>query len=603
MNRSTVSLVVALALGLTLAPREGTVCAAADASADPGVSLVGLWSAERVFGPEVAGRLVVSEQAGRLTADIAGFEARVTRTGSGVSFELPGNRGAFRGRFQGEPRQLVGHWIQPPTMTLHHASASPVRFRAGADQWVGEVVPVVDRLRLYLSIRREDDGTLRAFLRNPERNLGIQHPIHKVDLTGPVVRLLRESGELDIEGRYHRADGIEALALYLPFPGVSFDFRRTDPSAATAFYPAPDRERYLYRAPRAAEDGWDVAGAGELGLRVEPLQDLVRHVRDTVPDSVRTPYIHSILVAHKGKLVLEEYFYGHHAGEVHDTRSAGKSLASMLVGAALDGDRSLHTDRTLRALFGDRAGEPRGTDDAAGHEQRSAWREQMTLGHLLSMRSGLACDDNEPDSPGNEDRMQDQDVQPDWVQYALDLPMARAPGQQAVYCSNGINLAAAALAQAQGLWLPEFFADRIAAPLNIDRYYFNLAPDGQGYMGGGIRLTPRDQLKLAQVMLDDGLWRGGRVLSNEWVQDSLAAHAGIHEAGDYGYGWWRRELDSSGAAVAVFYAAGNGGQFFIGIPELDLAVQFSGGNYGNFPVWNRFLTELVPAYILPAVAR
>jgi hypothetical protein len=37
------------------------------------------------------------------------------------------------------------------------------------------------------------------------------------------------------------------------------------------------------------------------------------------------------------------------------------------------------------------------------------------------------------------------------------------------------------------------------------------------------------------------------------------------------------------------------------LPELDLVVFFTAGNYGNYQVWRRFREELLPSYILSAI--
>jgi CubicO group peptidase (beta-lactamase class C family) len=219
----------------------------------------------------------------------------------------------------------------------------------------------------------------------------------------------------------------------------------------------------------------------------------------------------------------------------------------------------------------------------------------------------MACNDTQSESLALEDRAREKRAQ-----HAIEAPMARAPGKRAAYCANSIHLAAAAVAEARNVWLPELFGARIAAPLGIQRYYFNLAPvasadaaalsDGKGYLGGGIHLTPRDQLKLGQVMLDGGVWHDQRILSKGWVTESLAPHSEIRQS-SYGYGWWRQQLTFDGRDVEVFFGSGNGGQFVIGIPEMEVVVQFSGGNYDDYPTWSRSLTELVPGYILPAAAR
>ena len=38
----------------------------------------------------------------------------------------------------------------------------------------------------------------------------------------------------------------------------------------------------------------------------------------------------------------------------------------------------------------------------------------------------------------------------------------------------------------------------------------------------------------------------------------------------------------------------------VAVPDLDLAVIITAGNYGNFPTWRKFFEELLPRYILAA---
>ncbi len=48
------------------------------------------------------------------------------------------------------------------------------------------------------------------------------------------------------------------------------------------------------------------------------------------------PLTHSILVARSGDLIVEEYFYGYDRDTMHDMRFASKTIASTLVGLAVD---------------------------------------------------------------------------------------------------------------------------------------------------------------------------------------------------------------------------------------------------------------------------
>ena len=45
--------------------------------------------------------------------------------------------------------------------------------------------------------------------------------------------------------------------------------------------------------------------------------------------------MHSMLVAYRGRLVLEEYFFGHDRETTHDVRLAGKTFSSVMLGAAM----------------------------------------------------------------------------------------------------------------------------------------------------------------------------------------------------------------------------------------------------------------------------
>jgi hypothetical protein len=64
----------------------------------------------------------------------------------------------------------------------------------------------------------------------------------------------------------------------------------------------------------------------------------------------------------------------------------------------------------------------------------------------------------------------------------------------------------------------------------------------------------------------------------------------------YGYSWHIHNLESGGRTYRVFAAEGNGGQFVIVVPDLDLV---SGGSYGEFDKWYSWELKLVPKVIIP----
>lgn len=561
-------------------------------AADKGDELVGLWESVRAWGPEVKGTLTLFERDGRQIADIAGLSVPVRDGKDGIAFDLPDGKGSFRGRLLSRG-EIGGFWIQPATTTLGQKYATPLSMRREAMSWRGEVKVLEDRFSVYFPVTRAADGTLATYLRNPEQNIGIFTQVKSLLLEGTFVKLVgNRRGQKETSTLYEGRYGDGQMRVLFPNRGGVYEFRKADGDAANAFYPrgkAPSR--YRYAKPLAREDGWAVAPPEEVGLSRAALESFVQKLVEAPMASVGASQIHSVLIARRGKLVLEEYFHGHHRDRPHDTRSASKSLASVLVGAAMEAGVKVSPDTPVYATM--LGAVPEGLDER---------KKAMRLEHLLTMTGGHFCDDNNPDAPGNEDVMQEQEREPDWYKYILALPMDRAPGEKIVYCSVDAHLAGGVLAKASGEPLPELFDRLVARPLRMGTYHINLAPLGEAYTGGGWYLTPRDFLKVAQMMMDGGTWGGQRIVSKAWVARSTAPLRDLSKIQQYGYLWNSTEYPYRDRKVRAFFAGGNGGQVFIAIPELELAIGFTGGNYADASLFIP-QRQMVPEMVLPAVEK
>jgi len=64
---------------------------------------------------------------------------------------------------------------------------------------------------------------------------------------------------------------------------------------------------------------------------------------------------------------------------------------------------------------------------------------------------------------------------------------------------------------------------------------------------------------------------------------------------------WHTERKIGGKQIRTIEAWGNGGQFLIIIPEFDMTVSFTGGNYNLFPEMEERPFSILNKYILPAV--
>ncbi|MBZ4332873.1 beta-lactamase family protein [Corallococcus sp. AS-1-12] len=552
-------------------------------------ALVGIWGSERILGPQVQGELTLVRHGDTWRARIGGFDVPARFEGCKVSVVFPG--GELRATLMENSQSITGHWIQPRVLMSGMKFASPVELRAlQPGVWRGNVAPLEDRFSLYLVVQKQPDGSVTAFIRNPERNFG-NRMLFRVELQDRTVRLTDTKSDTQIEGTFDEQSG----RLSLPYPpfDTSFDFTRRDRSQAVGLYsrtPAPGP--YAYQKPIAEDDGWTTASPADVGMDVQPLQQLVQRILDQEPSPESVPAIQGLLIARHGKLIVEEYFQGFDKERPHDLRSSSKSYASLLIGIALDQGAPFTVDTPVVSLFPEYKGKLSNLD---------ARKRKVTVAHLMTMATGLACDDDNPESPGNEDRLEDS--VPDWYKYTLDLPMVRAPGGgKAVYCSANINLLGGVLRNTTRTWIPEFFTKNVATPLQMRGYHLDLMPDGEQYLGGGIYMRPRDALKLGQLYLSGGTWNGKRVVSQRWVERSVAKQATMPDGRTYGYTWWRHELRVGDRVYSQYEASGNGGQLVMVVPELDLVVLFTAGNYNHVSLWRKFREELLPRYIMAAVS-
>jgi CubicO group peptidase (beta-lactamase class C family) len=445
-----------------------------------------------------------------------------------------------------------------------------------------------------MSIQRVPDGSLTAIIRNPEFNL-FRRNIYRVDASDRALTFFdSKDSRNNFKGKM-AANGTE-LAARVPSLDRELLFKRQKSQQAVGFYPRTTND-YNYQRPSETDDGWSTAQASDVDVGPKPIAELIDKILHV--DPTNNPLnIHSLLIARHGKLVLEEYFYGFQREQPHDMRSASKTFAPLLVGIAQNKGAKIDIDTPVYSQFAE-------YKEFANPDPR---KSKIAVRDLITMTPGLACDDNDDASPGNEDVMQQQKAQSDWYKYTLDLPMARDPGgDQAVYCSAGINLLGGIIRNTTHAWLPEFFHENVAKPLQIKTYHWNLMPTGDGYTGGGLYLRPRDQLKLGQLYLNGGVWNGKRVISKDWVERSTSRQSTFGKTlgadHDYGYGWHLYHFEVGDRSYRAYAAGGNGGQIVMVIPDLDLVVGFTGGAYGEFPKWYKWQTELVPQFIIPATVK
>ncbi|HEU4727261.1 MAG TPA: serine hydrolase [Kofleriaceae bacterium] len=310
---------------------------------------------------------------------------------------------------------------------------------------------------------------------------------------------------------------------------------------------------------------------------------LARWDRDEHPD------LRAVVVQRGGAILAERYYHGEAPDTLHDVRSAGKSITSLLVGIAVDRGRIAGTTATLAALLPAAQASP-----IAG----------ATLDDLLTMRAGLDADDQDAGSPGNEDKL---DAAADPVAFAVAAPARPGvrPGERYLYDSLTAYLVGLVVERATGQHLDELAREALFAPLGITRWTWQRDAAGHTKGQGNLALTARDFARLGELVLRGGAYRGRRVVSERWIRDSLRPHVAIADADPYadgyGYLWYSKTHRVAGRDVAVSFASGNGGNKIYVVPSLDLVVAITSSAYGRG--YGQRRSQAILLAILDALAR
>jgi CubicO group peptidase (beta-lactamase class C family) len=540
-----------------------------------GNDLLGLWGAESLLGPQVRGELTLERRGQTWLLGVSGVEVSAAQQGDSVVLALPGGQGVLK-LWTKRTATPQAFWVQPAGLNAPYAT--PVRLRRESEnRWSGNIVPVPEQFSLYLMVTRSNDSTLRGLFRNPEANWQGRTPSFVVSRAGnSVVFTNARTGKVQLTQPYDSARRTITFDFGVPITLTP----RTNEQAVGFVTRSPSLAPYTYRTPAKLGDAWTTVSAASARMDTSALQSIVRSLIAVDPLSETEPRVHSVLVARDGHLLLDEYFRGYDASMMHDQRSASKTMTSIMVGAAMQRGATINGDALTSSTL--------------------AVSPDITLGHLLSHSAGLACNDDDDASPGNEDTMQSQRVQNDWYAFFTALPRVTTPGTTYSYCSAGMNMAGSVIGRATGLWLPRLFESALARPMSFGAYGINLMPTGEAYSGGGMRLRPRDLLKFGQLYLDGGLWHGVRLVPAAWVTTSTAHVISRPDSSDDGYGWHRNVLTARGRRYQTYSAGGNGGQFLVVVPELRLAIVVTAGNYGQYDVWRKIREQLVPSIMAAA---
>jgi CubicO group peptidase (beta-lactamase class C family) len=325
--------------------------------------------------------------------------------------------------------------------------------------------------------------------------------------------------------------------------------------------PEPTQTPYLYKIPKKLPDGWKV---GDLRKEKADLDPIARGVERILSGDI--PKVHSLLILRHGKILLEEYFNGHKPEDTNALYSCTKSVFSTLYGIAQD-QGLLNLDQKIYDLYPE-------------YRSKAAWssdKDAITLGMLLSMTSGLDCNDGGAWGSSCGVAMA---ASPDWLNFCFHLPLIHPPGKVWMYNGTSLSLISNLIAEKSGMNFMNYARKYLLDPLGIPGDTWIMGPGEVAKVDTGLFWKSRDMAKLGLLYMNKGKWEGKQIVSETWVKEATTAQAppGTAFGHDYGYLWHIKTMTWKGRPVSVFFANGYQGQAIFVSPEADLICVMTAGN-------------------------
>jgi CubicO group peptidase (beta-lactamase class C family) len=268
------------------------------------------------------------------------------------------------------------------------------------------------------------------------------------------------------------------------------------------------------------------------------------------------PYLKSLIILKNGEVIVEKYINGGSPDQIHDIRSASKSVLSAILGIAIKAGYIDSIDQKIIDFF------PEYITDKLDPKIYD-----LSIRHLITMKSGFNIKETAK-------AFQQLHKSSDWVEHILHLPFREAPGKKFNYNSFNTHLLSALISKATGMSTLDYATSALFSPLGITEVKWEKDPKGNCIGGWGLSLKAQDMLKFGTLYLNNGRFEGTQVVPSEWIKSSTIERTGMigtYYSGrnkSYGYGflWWIKRIDKD---IEIPFAMGHGGQRIAIIPDMN----------------------------------
>ncbi|MBQ2987799.1 MAG: serine hydrolase [Clostridia bacterium] len=322
----------------------------------------------------------------------------------------------------------------------------------------------------------------------------------------------------------------------------------------------PMKPKLPTRTP--VKDAFPRATPESVGIRSEHIYAFIKELSEMTELAP-----HLLMITKDNRIISETEFYPYRMDTWHVSHSLCKSITAIAVGLAVE-DGILSLDEKITDIFSKRA-----------FSIDFVRQKDITVRHLLNMSAGCAF--NELGSVTYED----------WVEGYFSSNLKFTPGAKFFYNSMNSYMLSAVIKEKTGRDMFELLYERIFLPMGITEVCWEKSPKGITKGGWGLYMKLEDTMKFGKLFLDGGVWKGERLISEEWIGEMTKKQIDTPDSMNlYGYGYhvWM------GAREGSYQFNGMFGQNLFVFPDIRMTVGIYSGGSEFFPTGK--LTSLVNHY-------
>jgi len=317
---------------------------------------------------------------------------------------------------------------------------------------------------------------------------------------------------------------------------------------------------------------WNAAEPVEQGIDAKRLQRAAKYI-----DS-RMPAARSLIIIKNGKTVFEKYYWKAEPQETDYLHSLNSAVLELLVGITLQQKMITGADQPLVDFF------------PAWFAQSPAPTDRPpTIDSLLQVQAELLWGD---DTPEYWRLFYAQDK----ITASLDALFARHDTTHRAANFAAAFLLSEIIRQVSGKDIFAFFDQHVLAPMGITTYAGDSVQNNRMQNFIGFKLKTLDLAKLGYLILNNGSWEGRQLVSPDWIRTRInnvkQADPGKSLAGN----WQHKTFEGN----SIFMVQGEGGQFIVLYPELDMVVALNSNSRFPLPQMSGYdpLFELIAQSVL-----